>query len=355
MIYYILYEFFGIHFFVYISVRAVIGFFLGFFLTLYFMRKLINAAKVNNTSQPIYEHAPKSHQDKKQTPTMGGLAFMLSILVASVISGDLSNIYLLIGFLVIIAFTALGALDDFSKIFKGKNELGLSAKKKFLLQVVLSFTIASFLYFFANFPTELFIPFYKYPLFDMGIFAIGFWTLVLIAGSNAVNLTDGLDGLATVPSIFGFASLAFIMYITGHALLSEALLLPKIIGVGEVTVLAISAMGGLLGFLWFNANPAEIFMGDSGSLSIGALFAYMGILSKSEFLLFLIGFIFVIETCSVMLQVASFKFRNKRIFLMAPLHHHYELKGLSENKIIVRFWIVALLSNILALISLKVR
>ena len=207
---------------------------------------------------------------------MGGLAFMLSVLIAGVISGDLSNIYLLIGFLTIIAFTALGALDDFSKIFKGKNELGLSAKKKFFIQVIFSFIIASFLYSLSNFPTELFIPFYKYPLFDMGIFAIGFWTLVFIASSNAVNLTDGLDGLATVPSIFGFASLAFIMYITGHALLSEALLLPKIIGVGEVTVLAVSLMGGLLGFLWFNANPAEIFMGDSGSLSIGALFCLYG-------------------------------------------------------------------------------
>jgi len=189
----------------------------------------------------------------------------------------------------------------------------------------------------------------------MGIFAILFWSIVITGSSNAVNLTDGLDGLATVPSIFALLSLSVFMYITGHAILSTSLLLPKIIGVGEVVVLASALIGGLVGFLWFNANPAEIFMGDSGSLSVGSLIGYMGILAKSEILLFLIGFIFVIETISVILQVTSFKFRKKRVFLMAPIHHHFEMKKWAENKIIVRFWIISLLANIIALITIKLR
>ncbi len=189
----------------------------------------------------------------------------------------------------------------------------------------------------------------------MGIFAIPFWTLVFLATTNAVNITDGLDGLATVPSIFALITLSIIVYITGHSVLSKYLLLPNINGVGEVTVLASSLAGALFGFLWYNCYPAEVFMGDTGSLSIGGVVAYMAILVKSELLLVLIGFIFVIETVSVILQVGSYKVRRKRIFLMAPIHHHFEMKQWAENKIIVRFWMVAFVSNILALITLKIR
>jgi len=189
----------------------------------------------------------------------------------------------------------------------------------------------------------------------LGIFAIPFWTLVFLATTNAVNITDGLDGLATVPSIFALITLSIIVYITGHSVLSKYLLLPNINGVGEVTVLASSLAGALFGFLWYNCYPAEVFMGDTGSLSIGGVVAYMAILVKSELLLVLIGFIFVIETVSVILQVGSYKVRRKRIFLMAPIHHHFEMKQWAENKIIVRFWMVAFVSNILALITLKIR
>jgi phospho-N-acetylmuramoyl-pentapeptide-transferase len=211
------------------------------------------------------------------------------------------------------------------------------------------------LLFYAGFPTEFYIPFIKTPLFDMGYFAIPFWLVLFLATSNAVNLTDGLDGLATVPSVIALSTLGLIIYITGHAIISDYLLMPNIKGVGEVTILASSFAGGLLGFLWYNSHPAEIFMGDTGSLSIGGVLAYLAILGKSEILMLLIGLIFVIETLSVILQVASFKLRGERIFLMAPIHHHFELKKWAENKIIVRFWMIALIANILAIITLKFR
>ena len=188
----------------------------------------------------------------------------------------------------------------------------------------------------------------------MQLFSILFWSFIIVGVSNAVNLTDGLDGLATVPSIMSLFSLGIIVYITGHAVISNYLLMPHF-AVGEVVIIAAALIGSLMGFLWFNAHPAEVFMGDSGSLTLGAFIAYMGIISKSEVLLILIGLIFVVETLSVILQVASFKIRKKRIFLMAPIHHHFEMKKWHENKIIVRFWIVAALSNILALITLKIR
>jgi len=202
--------------------------------------------------------------------------------------------------------------------------------------------------------TDLYVPFYKAPLFDMGYWAAIFWAFIIVGASNAVNLTDGLDGLATVPSVFALLTLSALVYITGHAVFSEYLLLPNF-PVGEVTIIASALIGALVGFLWFNCHPAAVFMGDSGSLTLGAFIGYMGIISKSEFLLLLIGFIFVVETVSVILQVGSYKLRNKRVFLMAPIHHHFEMKQWAETKIIVRFWIIAMLSNLLALITLKIR
>jgi len=223
------------------------------------------------------------------------------------------------------------------------------------LLIFIALAVSSLLIFGAHFPTTFYIPFVKMPLFDLGYFAIGFWTLVIISTSNAVNLTDGLDGLATVPSVIALGTLGIIVYLTGHAVFSKYLLLPYIPSVGEVTIIASALAGGLLGFLWFNCYPAEVFMGDTGSLSIGAFLAYMAILGKSEVLLILIGIIFVIETVSVILQVGSWKIRQKRVFLMAPIHHHFEMKNWAENKIIVRFWMIAFLANLLALITLKIR
>jgi len=211
-----------------------------------------------------------------------------------------------------------------------------------------------FLHNLGDFNTQLYVPFLKNPVLDMGFFAVIFWTIVIIATSNAVNLTDGLDGLATVPSITALTSLSIIIYITGNATISSYLLMPNI-NIGEVAIVSSALIGALTGFLWHNCHPAEVFMGDSGSLTIGAFLGYLAIITKSEILLLLMGSIFVIETLSVILQVGSYKLRKKRVFLMAPIHHHFEMKNWAENKIIVRFWIIATLSNIIALITLKIR
>lgn len=350
-----LYEILNFNLLSYITVRAATGFAIAFVLTLIFMPIFIRWAKGKNAIQPIYGYAPEAHKAKQNTPTMGGAVFVGSAIVASIISANLTSGFVLIGLLLLVLFLAIGMVDDLQKIFNQKNESGLSARKKLLLQILSSAIVAIFLYFFVGLNSDLYLPFIKEPVAKLGGFAILFWAVVIVSASNAVNLTDGLDGLATVPSIFALTSLIVLMYITGHAILSGSLLMPGIAGVGEVVVIASSLIGGLLGFLWYNANPAQVFMGDSGSLSVGAFIAYAAIVSKSEILLFLVGFIFVIETVSVILQVGSYRLRGQRIFLMAPLHHHFELKRWAENKIIVRFWIVALISNLLALITIKIR
>lgn len=353
--FYYLYRYFDINIFHYITVRAAISFFISFMLTLWLMPKFIKWAKKKKANQPIYDLAPKTHQAKSHTPSMGGVVFIFSTIVSSLLCVKLNNIFVLDAILTLILFSLIGMQDDISKILNKNNHSGLSPKAKFSLQIFFSFIIVSIIYFFSNFSTELYIPFYKYPLFDMKIFALLFWIIVIVAASNAVNLTDGLDGLATVPSIFALGSLSLIAYITGNAIISHYLLLPNIEGVGEVTIIGTALAGALIGFLWFNCYPAQIFMGDSGSLPVGAFLGYMAIISKSEILLILIGFVFVLEALSVILQVGSFKLRGKRVFLMAPIHHHFEQKKWQESKIIVRFWIIALISNIIALITLKIR
>ncbi len=351
---YLFYHYFHINLFQYITVRAGISFFIGFILTLYLMPKYIRRAQKKKANQPIYKYAPEAHQAKSTTPTMGGIVFITSTLIASLITIRFDNLYAMGGILTILLFALIGFKDDLSKIKGGKNEAGLTSRSKLLLQILVGFVISFYLY--ANgFLTELYIPFYKYPLFDMGVFAIVFWVFVFVATSNAVNLTDGLDGLATVPSIFSIMSLSVFVYVMGHAVLSDYLLVPNIKGVGELTIVATGLVGSLIGFLWYNCHPAEIFMGDSGSLSLGGFISYMAIVTKNEILLILVGFVFVMETVSVILQVGSYKTRKKRVFRMAPIHHHFELKGWAENKIIVRFWIMALISNLLALITLKIR
>jgi len=338
----------------YITIRAGFAFFIALLVTLFFMPKFIRWAQKTSSVQPINEWAPKRHQEKVSTPTMGGVIFVGATLFASLLTVKLNNAYALGGLLTLILFSLIGFQDDFAKIKTHQNLAGLKARTKFLLQLTSALLIASFLYFFAHFNTDLYVPFLKTPLFDMGSFALILWILVMVAASNAVNLTDGLDGLATVPSIAGLSSFAIIIYITGNMKLSSYLLLPNF-PVGEVAIIASAFIGALSGFLWYNCHPAEVFMGDSGSLTIGAFLGYLSIIGKSEILLLLIGFIFVIETLSVILQVGSYKLRKKRIFLMAPIHHHFEMKQWAENKIIVRFWIIAILSNILALITLKIR
>ena len=353
--FYHLYELTNLNIFQYISVRAGIAFFLAFGLTGYFMPKFIAWAKAKNASQPIYELAPQSHQKKGKTPTMGGLVFISTAIIASLLCAKLNNTFVIASILTLIGFMLLGFKDDYAKILGAKNHAGLTPKAKMLAQVGISFIISAILYFTKALDTNFYLPFYKFAIFDLGIFAIAFWTLVIVAASNAVNLTDGLDGLATVPAIFSLITLGVFAYICGHAVFSSYLLLPKIVGVGESIVVASALIGSLMGFLWFNCYPAEIFMGDTGSLSIGGYVGLMGVMTKNEILLIIIGFVFVMETLSVILQVGSFKIFKKRIFLMAPIHHHFELKGWVENKIIVRFWIIALLANLIALTALKVR
>jgi len=335
-LFYWFYRHLDINIFQYISIRAGIGFFVAFFLTMFLMPRFIKWAKNKKASQPIYDYAPSSHQEKVGTPTMGGVVFVFTTLVATILTAKLNNPYIIGAMLIIGLFSAIGIKDDLAKISTNKNDAGLSAKMKLFYQVIASFIVVGML-FYAGHTTTFFIPFYKYALFDMQYYAIIFWMLVMVAASNAVNLTDGLDGLATVPSIVAFFTLSLLVYITGHAIISGYLLLPNIKIAGELSIVGASFIGALIAFLWFNSHPAQIFMGDSGSLAIGGFMGYMAIVAKSEVLLIIIGFLFVLETVSVILQVGSFKLRQKRVFLMAPIHHHFEQKGWHENKVIIRF------------------
>lgn len=352
--FYWFYRHLDINIFQYISVRAGIGFFVAFFLTLFLMPKFIKWAKSKNASQPIYDLAPQSHKQKAGTPTMGGIVFVFSTIVATLLTAKLNNFYVATGLLIIAGFCLIGIKDDMSKILKNKNNAGLTPRMKLVFQFSVALVAAVIIYLYSH-ETTLYIPFYKYPIADIGLAAIVFWVFVMVATSNAVNITDGLDGLATVPSIIAFFTLSSIVYITGHAILSNYLLLPNIKLSGELAIVGASFGGALIAFLWHNSHPAEVFMGDSGSLAIGGFMGYIAIVCKSEVLLIIIGFIFVLETVSVILQVGSYKLRKKRVFLMAPIHHHFEQKGWKENKIIVRFWIISFMTNLIALLSLKIR
>ena len=337
----------------YISVRAGISFFIALVLTIVFMPMFIRWAISKNFEQPIYVLV-EQHKGKSKTPTMGGVIFLMATFIASLLTLDLTNIYAIGGMLTLILFASIGIQDDIQKISGKSNKAGLLAKDKIYLQLLFSILIGLFLY-LSDFSTELYLPFMKNPILDLGIMFIPFFVLIAISSSNAVNLTDGLDGLATVPSIFAIVTLSIFAYLSGHIIWSDYLLIPNIKGVGEIVIIGSALVGALTGFLWFNSHPAEIFMGDSGSLALGGFIGYMAVVTKNEILLILISSIFVLEAISVIIQVSSYKARKKRVFLMAPLHHHFEMKKWHENKIIVRFWIIALLSNLIALISLKIR
>ncbi len=351
---YFLHEYFNINILGYITIRAGFSFFIALFLTLFLLPKFIKWAQKTSRVQPINEWAPQRHKEKVSTPTMGGIVFISATIVASLLTIRFTNMFAIGGLITLVLFSLIGFQDDYAKIKKNENLAGLKARTKLALQLFSALVISAYLYFFADFNTDLYVPFLKSPVLDMGAFAVVLWILVIISTSNAVNLTDGLDGLATVPSIVALSSFSIIIYIIGNVKLSSYLLMPNV-QVGEVVIIASALIGALTGFLWYNCHPAEVFMGDSGSLTIGAFLGYLAVISKSEILLLLIGSIFVIETLSVILQVGSYKLRKKRVFLMAPIHHHFEMKNWAENKIIVRFWIIAILSNIVALMSLKIR
>ena len=306
---------------------------------------------------PIREDGPIDHIFKKVgTPTMGGVLILIGMLLSTLFWADLSNIY--IWFLIFVAssFGILGAIDDFLKI-KNHNSSGLSPKLKFIVQIFLAFIAVFFLHKFGDHShlKNLYFPFFKNLILNMGIFFIPFYIFIIIASSNAVNLTDGLDGLATVPVILVAASFAFICYVAGNTVFSNYLQIPYIKELGEVSIFCGSICGACLGFLWFNAPPAKIFMGDTGSLSLGGSLGAISIVSKHEIVLAIIGGLFVLETVSVIIQVVSFKLTGRRIFQMAPLHHHFEKKGWAESTVVIRFWIISIILALIGLATLKLR
>ncbi len=304
--------------------------------------------------QHIHEDVT-THSAKAGTPTMGGLLIMFSLLVSVLLWGDLRNIYLWLTMFVFVGFGLVGFLDDLLKIRSKKNH-GINASTKLLGQVLVAGGAVYVLIQQPNFSTTLAIPFLKDVAPDLGYAYILFAIIVMVGASNGVNLTDGLDGLAIVPCVVAAAVLSVFVYVTGHIQFSKYLLIPYMPGVGEVTVFGAALMGAGLGFLWYNAYPAQIFMGDVGSLSLGGVLGFLAVLCKQELILAVVGGLFVVETLSVILQVGYFKWTGgKRIFRMAPLHHHYELKGVPESKIIIRFWITSVLFGLMALSALKLR
>lgn len=310
--------------------------------------------KLKQFGQSIREEGPESHKKKKGTPTFGGVFILGSAFVACLVCGNLFSFPFLITLFVTISYFFLGGLDDYYKVLL-KNSKGVSARQKLVWQFATAILASFVMVKFNIIDTKLYLPFLKDPILDIGWLYVGFASLVIVGSSNALNLTDGLDGLAIGPTITSAATLGFLAYVSGHTEFANYLFIPHVPDVGELLVLAAAVIGAGVGFLWYNAYPAEIFMGDVGSLSLGGTLGTISVLTKNEFLFVLIGGIFVIEAVSVILQVASFKLRGKRIFKMAPIHHHYELKGWPETKVIVRFWIISLIFAILALATLKLR
>jgi len=332
---------------------------------------LINKLRDFQIGQHIREEGPQSHKAKAGTPTMGGILIVVSIVMPTLMWADLRNPFVWIAVLSTLAFGAVGFVDDYFKVAKKRN-LGLTAREKIAFQILISVALGIALLYLMNqglYSTKLTVPFFKTftpdllidrmlptPFFIIAYLPFLFFIGVVIVGcSNAVNLTDGLDGLAIGCVLIASAALTALTYVTGHRILSDYLDVQYIQRAGEVTIFCGSMVGASLGFLWYNAHPAEVFMGDVGSLALGGAIGMVAIVIKQELLLVFIGGVFVVEAMSVMMQVVSFKTRGKRIFLMSPLHHHFELKGWKESKIIIRFWIAALIFALFSLSTLKLR
>ncbi|WP_298438655.1 phospho-N-acetylmuramoyl-pentapeptide-transferase [Geobacter sp.] len=304
--------------------------------------------------QVIRTDGPESHLKKSGTPTMGGILILLSIVIPTLLWADLTNIYVWTTLFVIVGFGLIGFTDDYKKVVE-KNPKGLSPRQKMFWSYVIAGGAALFLVYGAGISTELYFPFFKRLHPDLGFFYIPFAMLVIIGASHAVNLTDGLDGLAIGPVAINAATYLLFTYIAGNAKLSSYLQIPYVPGAGELAVLCGAMVGAGVGFLWYNAYPAEVFMGDVGSLSLGGGLGILAVITKQEILLVIVGGIFVVEALSVIFQVGSYKYRGKRIFRMAPIHHHFELKGVAEPKIIVRFWIITIILALVAISTLKLR
>lgn len=346
----------GFRVFQYLTFRTILAVLTGLLISLFVGPKMIRTLSELQIGQPVRDDGPQTHLVKQGTPTMGGALILVAISISTLLWGNLQNAYVWITFFVTMSFGLLGWLDDYQKVVK-KNSKGVSARSKLIWQGIAAIIGIGALYVFVPQAehSQLVIPFFKNLFLDLGwIFPI-FAFCVIVGSSNAVNLTDGLDGLAIVPIMMVSGALGIFAYLSGHIEYAHYLGIPYIAGAGELAVFCGGIVGSGLGFLWFNAYPAQVFMGDVGALSLGSALGIIAVILRQELVLFIMGGLFVIETVSVMLQVASFKMTGKRIFKMAPLHHHFELSGWPEPKVIVRFWIITVIFVLLGLATLKLR
>jgi len=340
----------------YITVRGIFSVLTALGVSLLVGPILIRALNANQIGQVVRDDGPQSHLSKAGTPTMGGVLILVGITVSTLLWSDLTNHYVWVLLLVTLAFGAVGWVDDYRKVFR-KNAVGLPARWKYFWQSLIGIAAAVVLYKSALGPaeTQYILPFFKSVALDLGLFYIVISYFFIVGFSNAVNLTDGLDGLAILPSVLVGGALGAIAYLAGHVEFASYLQIPYVAGSGEVVIFAGGLLGAGLGFLWFNTYPAQIFMGDVGALALGAALGTMAIIARHELVLVIMGGVFVMETLSVILQVGSFKLTGKRIFKMAPIHHHFELMGWPEPRVIVRFWIITVMLVLFGLATLKLR
>ncbi len=340
----------------YLTLRAMLGVLTALTVALWVGPSMIRWLQAMKAGQPIRSDGPQSHQIKAGTPTMGGALILVAIGAAVLLWGDLTNVYVWIALLTTFGFGIIGGYDDYLKLSK-RNSKGLASRYKYFWQSVIALVVAVILFSMAKTPQEtgLIIPLFKDVLIPLGFGYILLAYFVIVGSSNAVNLTDGLDGLAIMPTVLVAGGLSVFAYVTGNAKFALYLGIPFVPGVGELAVFCAAIVGAGLGFLWFNSYPAQVFMGDIGALALGAALGVVAVMVRQEIVLFIMGGIFVLETVSVILQVASFKLTGKRIFRMAPIHHHFELKGWPEPKVIVRFWIITVILVLIGLATLKVR
>ena len=341
--------------FEYITLRAILSIITALFISLLLSPYIIKKFSINNVSEIIRDDGPSSHLNKTGTPTMGGLLILSSLIITTLLWADLENKYILYLLFITISFGVIGFIDDYKKLTKSKK--GMSAKSKIISQFFVAGILSVVM--FNNIDSlaeqQFIIPIFKHIIVDLGIFFIPLTILVIISTSNAVNLTDGLDGLAIMPIVLVSGALGIFAYLSGNMNFSEYLLIPYIENSGEITIFIGAIIGSGLGFLWFNTYPAQVFMGDVGALSLGAAIGLVAVIVRQEVVLIIMGGIFVLEALSVIIQVLSFKYRGKRVFLMAPFHHHFEKKGWAEPKIVVRFWIISFILILIGLATLKLR
>jgi phospho-N-acetylmuramoyl-pentapeptide-transferase len=349
-------EFSAFNVFRYLTFRAILGVLTALAISFWLGPSLIRKLTYQKLGQTVRDDGPQTHLSKAGTPTMGGLMILIAIFVATLLWADLQNRFVWVALFTTGAFGLIGFADDWRKIIN-KDPRGIGARAKFFWQTVAGFVAAIVLYVTALVPaeTQLIVPVFKNVVLDLGPWFVLWTYLVIVGSSNAVNLTDGLDGLAIMPTVMVAAGLGIFAYVLGHLKFSGYLGFPYVHGVGELLIFCAAIVGAGLGFLWFNTYPAMVFMGDIGALALGAALGVVAIMVRQEIVLFVMGGVFVMETLSVMLQVASFKLTGKRIFRMAPLHHHYELKGWPEPRVIVRFWIISFILVMVGLATLKIR